>query len=184
MGYTNWYWMWVVLCEYQHLNLVKLQVYFYIFKLANSISNPFFNICINRAYDDVIKRKHHPRYWIFVRGIHRSRVNSHHKGQWINGWVNGREAGDLRRHRAHFSVIVMPISVETSRQHLRPLMSNDLNDQQWRLICIASCFHGNSKMLLRTFGVCSKTMKLRSYISNFTILMTESERWFMGFVEG
>ena len=26
---------------------------------------------------------------------------------WINGWVNNREAGDLRRHRAHCDVIVM-----------------------------------------------------------------------------
>ena len=26
---------------------------------------------------------------------------------WINGWVNNREAGDLRRHCAHFNVIVM-----------------------------------------------------------------------------
>ena len=62
--------------------------------------------------DDVIKWKHFPRYWPFVRGIHRSQVNSPHKGQWrgslmfslictwINGWVNHREAGDLRRHRA------------------------------------------------------------------------------------
>ena len=25
----------------------------------------------------------------------------------INGWVNNREAGDLRRHRAHYDVIVM-----------------------------------------------------------------------------
>ena len=24
------------------------------------------------------------------------------------GWVNNREAGDLRRHRAHYDVIVMP----------------------------------------------------------------------------
>ena len=51
-----------------------------------------------------------PRYWPFVRGIHRSPVNSPHKGQWrgalmfsligdrINGWVNNREAGDLKRH--------------------------------------------------------------------------------------
>ena len=33
-------------------------------------------------HDDVIKWKHSPRYWPFVRGIHRSRVNSPHKGQW------------------------------------------------------------------------------------------------------
>ena len=26
---------------------------------------------------------------------------------WINGWVNNREAGDLRRHHAHYDVIVM-----------------------------------------------------------------------------
>ena len=60
--------------------------------------------------DDVIKWNYFPRYWPFVRRIHRSPVNSPHKGQWhgalmfslictrINGWVNNGEAGDLRRH--------------------------------------------------------------------------------------
>ena len=33
-------------------------------------------------HDDVIKWKHFSRYWPFVRGIHRSPVNSPHKGQW------------------------------------------------------------------------------------------------------
>ena len=33
-------------------------------------------------HDDVIKWKHFPRYWPFARGIHRSPVNSPHKGQW------------------------------------------------------------------------------------------------------
>ena len=71
------------------------------------------------SHDDVIKWKHFPRYWPFVRGIHRSPVTSPHKGQrrgtlifslicvWINGWVNTREAGDLRRYRAHYDVTVM-----------------------------------------------------------------------------
>ena len=70
-------------------------------------------------HDDVIKWKHFPRYWLFVRGIHRSPVNSPHKGQWrgtlmfslicawINGWVNNRMAGDLRRHRVQYDVTVM-----------------------------------------------------------------------------
>ena len=48
-------------------------------------------------YDDVIKWKHFPRYWPFVLGIHRSPVNSPHKGQWrgalmfslISAWING-----------------------------------------------------------------------------------------------
>ena len=72
-----------------------------------------------RIHDDVIKWKHFPCYWPFVWGIHRSPVNSPHKGQWrwaltfalicvwINDWVNKREAGDLRRYRAHYDVIVM-----------------------------------------------------------------------------
>ena len=72
-----------------------------------------------QQHDDVIKWKHFPRNWPFVRGIHRSPVNSSHKGQprgalvfslicvWIKGWINNREAGDLRRYRAHYDVIVM-----------------------------------------------------------------------------
>ena len=50
---------------------------------------------------------------------HRSPVNSLHKGKWrgalmfslicawINSWINNHEAGDLRRNRAHYDVIVM-----------------------------------------------------------------------------
>ena len=74
-----------------------------------------------RIHDDVIKWKHFPRYWSFVWGIRRSPVNSPHLSQWrgafvfclifawINGWVNNREAGALRRHRDHYDVIVMKL---------------------------------------------------------------------------
>ena len=75
--------------------------------------------------------KHHDMSWwrhqietfsallAIVRGIQRSPGNSPHKGQWrgalmfslicvkINGWINNREAGDLRRYRAHYDVTVM-----------------------------------------------------------------------------
>ena len=56
-------------------------------------------------------------------GIHRSPVNSPHQGQWrgalmfsliciwINGWVSNREAGDLRRYRPHYDVIVMYLQI-------------------------------------------------------------------------
>ena len=79
-------------------------------------STTFFSVT---THDDVIKWKHFPRYWTFVRGIHRWPVNSPNKGQWrralifslicawMNGWVNNREAGDLRRHLTHYDVIVM-----------------------------------------------------------------------------
>ena len=57
------------------------------------------------------KCKHLPRNW--------SPVKSLHKGQWrgafmfslicfwINGWVNNREAGDLRGYRTHYDVTIM-----------------------------------------------------------------------------
>ena len=70
------------------------------------------------------------RYWPFVRGIHRSPVNSPHKGQWrgalmfswicawINAGVNNGEAGDLRHHRAHYDVIVMDDSESLTTLHI------------------------------------------------------------------
>ena len=70
-------------------------------------------------HDDVIKWKHFPRYWPFVRGIHRLPVNSRQKSQWwgtlifsliwawTNSWANNGDAGDLRRRRAHYDAIVM-----------------------------------------------------------------------------
>ena len=60
-----------------------------------------------------------PRYWSFVRGIHHWPVNSPHKDQWrgalifsfISAWTNSSthngEAGDLRRHRTQYDVIVI-----------------------------------------------------------------------------
>ena len=76
-------------------------------------------VCSVRLHDDVIKWKHFPRNWPFVREIHRSPVNFPYKGQWrgalmfsliyawMNDWVNNREAGDLRRQHGHYDVIVM-----------------------------------------------------------------------------
>ena len=91
-------------------------------------SAPFLHGVYN---DDVIKWKHFPRYWPCVRGIHRSPVNSPHKGQWrgalmlslicawtdswanngaagwMNSWVNNHVAGDLRHQHTHYDVTVM-----------------------------------------------------------------------------
>ena len=41
-------------------------------------------------HDDVIKWKHFPRNWPFVREIHRSPVNFPHKGQWRQWRLNKR----------------------------------------------------------------------------------------------
>ena len=57
-------------------------------------------------HDAVVKWKHSPREFPAQRPVTRSfdvlfdlRLN--------NAWVNNREAGDLRRHRAHYGVIVI-----------------------------------------------------------------------------
>ena len=101
------------------------------------------------THDDVIKWKHFPRYWPFVRGIHRSPVNSPHKGQWrgvlmftlicarINDWVNTREAGDLRRNLAHYDVIVMRYS--NTRLRLFPETFDILLDYIHRMPVIFAC---------------------------------------------
>ena len=84
-----------------------------------SSSGMFVENRIHNFHDDVIKWNFFTRDWPFVRGIHRSPVNSPHKGQqrgaltvfficvWTNDWVHNREAGDLRRYRGHYDVTVM-----------------------------------------------------------------------------
>ena len=69
-------------------------------------------------YGDIIKWKHFPCHWPFVWGIHRSPVNSPHKGQWCRAlmfslmcaWTNGstsnQDASDLRHLHAHYNITV------------------------------------------------------------------------------
>ena len=82
-------------------------------------STPVGLVVLGKMHDGVINWKHFPRYWPFLRGIHRWPVNTPQKGQWrgalmfplictpINDWAINREAGDLSRHRAHYEVTVM-----------------------------------------------------------------------------
>ena len=104
--------------------------------MSSATSRPFcsgFNVLINCCSGGINKctifratwwrhqMETFPRFWAFVQGIHRSPVNSPHKGQWhgalmfslicagTNGWVNHRDAGDMRRHLAHYDVIVMSL---------------------------------------------------------------------------
>ena len=104
--------------------------------IASLLTNTYTGLA---SHDDVIKWKHFPRYWPFVRGIHWSLVNSPHKGQWrgalmlslirawINGWVNNGEACDLKRHRAHHDVTVMWSMWEG--QSLLIINQLDINDR-------------------------------------------------------
>ena len=107
-------------CRSRQTSPFRQNLWVLLWSKKNTVSDKASTISNTSAFnDDVIRWKHFPLYWLFVRGIHRSPVNSPHKGQWrgalmfslicawINGWVNSRKAGDLRRHRAHYDVIVM-----------------------------------------------------------------------------
>ena len=150
-------------------------------RLNSPVANRLLNwLCLKGAiwcrghysslHDDVIKWKHFPRYWPFVRGIHRSPVNSPHKGQWrgalmfslicirINGWVNNDEAGDLRRHRAHYDVTLMDTANGLSPDGLSHYLS-----QCWILICQSLCHSSES-----IFIVGSQLSTLHNEFRNLT----------------
>ena len=104
------------------------------------------------VHDDVIKFKHVPGYRPFVWGIHRSPMNSPHKGQWrgalmfslicvwINGWVKNRKAGDLRHHHAHYDATVMLLWNVCSRKHDKIIFA------RWSILskyCLRASFLNN-----------------------------------------
>ena len=61
------------------LEHIKLLIHHFTLPGENTLNHKY-NIIIQ--HDDAIKWKHFPRNWLFVLGIHRSPVNSPHKGQW------------------------------------------------------------------------------------------------------
>ena len=68
--------------------------------------------CWVLSHDDVIKLKHFPRNWPFVRRIHRSPVNSPHNGQWrgalIIHWIPDIETFKTSHIRGYLSCYPHP----------------------------------------------------------------------------
>ena len=101
-------------------------------------------------------------------------VNSLHKGQWhralmfslicvwINGWVNSREAGDLRCYRTHYDVAVM-----AKRHHRLKSIRYRLNDKYTKhfirrktnqyvykpFVCRLSMFHDMVQLTLYSLNM-------------------------------
>ena len=82
---------------------------------------------------DVIKWKHFPRYWLFMRRNYRSPVDSSHEGKWrgdsmffficawTNVWTNNGDPCDLRRHPTHYDVTVLLLTCDYL--HNKPMTS-------------------------------------------------------------
>ena len=80
--------------------------------------------------------------------------NFPHKGQWrgalmfslicvwVNGWVNNREAGDLRRHGAHYDVIVM-ISRQGIDLVFQEYSSSSTIRVNWAMVDVAAAANSN-----------------------------------------
>ena len=70
----------------------------------------YYEYCVNGTsdlHDDVSKWKHFPRYWPFVRGIHRSPLNSHKRlSKQLWGWWFETPLRPLWRHCNSLSVLM------------------------------------------------------------------------------
>ena len=103
------------------------------------------------------------RYWPFVRGIHRSPVNYPHKGHWRRA----RETGDLRRHRAHYDVIVMynpPIPIRMLSQNIT--------------VCLIMTFIYADTVIMLKINMRRRDFRQHDWNSSrfFVILIIHSER--------
>ena len=109
--------------------------------------NPRCHWSIREGYMMTSSNENIPCYWPFVRGIHRSPVESPHKGQWrgdlmfslicgwTNGWAYNGDASELRRHRAHYDVIVMMCKIA------RYQTKKTIKTMSWFLECTEHLFH-------------------------------------------
>ena len=128
-------------------------------------------------YDDVIKWVHFPRYWSFVRGIHRSPVDSPHKGQWRgawmfsllcawNGWANNRDACDLRHHCAYFDVTVMSFFLHSKYVYVTNMSMMDsphkwpIMTRFWIIFVVIMNKLLNKQLMCRWFKTLKNYLKL------------------------
>ena len=134
--------------------------------------------CINRPMMTSPNENISALLALCVRGIHRSPVDSPHKGHWhgalmfslicawTNGWANNWDSGDLWRHHAHYYVIVMP-----SDWFRRSVFLENENSERpcFMHICITRPWWINSSssnFIARTHGcvlVCSTPLLARRH---------------------
>ena len=63
---------------------------------------------------------------------------------WINGWVNNREAGNLRRHRGHYDVTVMVTTTLTNSVYV----SIWCYGMEYTWLPVMTSWHGNANRII------------------------------------
>ena len=107
-------------------------------------------------------------------------VNFSHKGQWrralmfslisvwINGWVNNREAGDLRRHRGHYDASIMscsPIKFLRLNEIVRSVLNNTCDRREHAIFWLFGAVikkTGAHLIADRSFGPASDVHQLQT----------------------
>ena len=73
---------------------------------------------------------------------------------WISAWLNNHEAGDLRRHRAHYDVTVV--------HQVDCMITNHATDQ----VTLQHRWHNYTSSALMKFSSCLSTLPLVSHLLN------------------
>ena len=84
-------------------------------------------------------------------------------GAWINSWVNNREAGDLRRNRTHYDVIVMTDAFTLRNKELKCMTYDTLTH------ILQDCFAGTGISEKCVIHNQTSTTAPLEWIYNFTL---------------
>ena len=131
---------------------------------TNGINTTRGNIWHNRAArrckklsfsSDCIPWCHHMETFSTLLGIYAGTLMFSLICAWMNGWVNNREAGDLKRHRAHYYVIVMiyPVSIKLYFNTGCGIKGNRAqSDNRYVLFTLDVHTNGNANEFNQTYG--------------------------------
>ena len=119
-------------------------------------------------HDGIIKWKHFPYYWPFVRGIYMWPMDSPHKNEWcralilplICAWTNSwdvRGAGDLRCHCTYYDITVMTLSSVCLQMTLATMLQTKC-PMHFLSILISNILHQQSKKEFYSLKLCIKLL--------------------------
>ena len=90
----------------------------------------------------------------------------------INGWVNNGEAGDLRRHRAHYDLMYLVLAPKSSIMHVRFRNSHRVMQQTLYSMKYAHRFVSRGQVLPSDIVVACVCQSVRPSVTKFVRTIT------------